>query len=134
MATAERFNYQAAKYIALTENYRRTINAIQSESGSIIDSGAARHVSSRVTVTDADDKCRPTSFTGKETWTEGNGHIPLECYDDLSGSQFAIDITDADLSSETVSDLQSGFEPVHIPNHTPQTQKLGRWPPRSALI
>ena len=80
---------------------------INANSGSIIDSGAARHVSPKVHITDGDNRVKLTSFTGKESWTEGNGYIPMTLNDDLSGHDFSIDIEDADYSSETVTSLLS---------------------------
>ena len=97
----------AAKMIALSENYRRLINVANANAGSILDSGAARHVSNKVKITDPDVKCKLTSFTGKESWTEGNGYIPTTLHDDLSGTDFPLDIEDADYSSESVSSLLS---------------------------
>ena len=74
---------------------------------SIIDSGASRHVSPDVNILAPDDKVKLTSFTGKETWTSGNGYIPIDCHDDLTGNTFSIDIDNADHSTDTVSSLLS---------------------------
>ena len=98
---------QAAKVVALSEHYRRSHEPDDYSNSSIIDSGASRHVSPNVTIPDHDDKVKLTSFTGKATWTAGNGYIPLECHDDLSGNSFGIDIENADYTTETVSTLLS---------------------------
>ena len=98
---------QAAKVVALSEHYRRTSQMDDYSNTSIIDSGASRHVSPNVNILDPDDKVKLTSFTGKATWTTGNGYLPLECHDDLSGNSFSIDIDNADHSTETVSTLLS---------------------------
>ena len=65
---------QAAKVVALSEHYRRTSQLDDYSNTSIIDSGASRHVSPNVNILDADDKVKLTSFTGKATWTTGNGY------------------------------------------------------------
>ena len=98
---------QAAKVVALSEHYRRSANPDDYSNTSIIDSGASRHVSPNVNILDHEDKVKLTSFTGKETWTSGNGYIPLQCHDDLSGNDFSIDIDNADYTTETVSSLLS---------------------------
>ena len=99
---------QAAKIIALTQHFSCVYNAMLNvEPNSVLDSGAGRHVSQYVNVTDKDNRYRLTSFTGAEQWTSGNGYIPLEMNDDLSGHSFELDITDADYVPETVSSLVS---------------------------
>ena len=98
---------KAAGVVALSEHYRRTSQLDDYSNMSIIDSGASRHVSPNVNILDGDDKVKLTSFTGKATWTTGNGYLPLECHDDLSGNSFSIDIDNADHSTETVSTLLS---------------------------
>ena len=98
---------QASKVVALTEHYRRNISTDDYSSTSIIDSGASRHVSPDVNILAPDDKVKLTSFTGKETWTSGNGYIPIDCHDDLTGNTFSIDIDNADHSTDTVSSLLS---------------------------
>ena len=98
---------QASKIVALTEHYRRNLPTDDYSHTSIIDSGASRHVSPDVNILAPDDKVKLTSFTGKETWTSGNGYIPIDCHDDLSGNSFSIDIDNADHSTDTVSTLLS---------------------------
>ena len=97
----------AAKIIALTHHFHRLVLIASANTGSILDSGAARHVSRKVHITDSDDVCRLTSFTGKETWTKGNGYIPMTIQDDLTGDTISIDVDDADYSDEAVSSLLS---------------------------
>ena len=69
---------QAAKVVALSEHYRRTSDLDDYPNTSIIDSGASRRVSPNVNILDHDDKVKLTSFTGKATWTTGNGYLPLQ--------------------------------------------------------
>ena len=99
--------FQASKIVALTEHYRRSLSTDDYSHTSIIDPGASRHVSPDVNILAPDDKVKLTSFTGKETWTSGNGYIPIDCHDDLSGNTFSIDIDNADHSTDTVSTLLS---------------------------
>ena len=97
----------AAKVLALPEFYEFTINAASKEKSSILDSGAARHVHPETVVTDPDSRCRLTSFTGQTQWTDGNGFIPLELYDELSGKHFDFDIEDSDAMAGATSSLLS---------------------------
>ena len=83
--------------VVTTLAYRQAMqNMISAELGSVIDSGAGRHVSDLTVIENENDRKKLHSFTGQESWTNGNGHIPLSVYDDMSGQQVEIDIDDAD--------------------------------------
>ena len=73
----------------------------------IIDSGAARHVHRHTQIQDAEDKCKLTSFTGEDRWTEGAGYVHMELHDDLTGQHFPLDIANTDYMSDAPSDLLS---------------------------
>ena len=86
---------EAAKIIALERHHSLVVNAAIKEPTTILDSGAAVHIDARTRVTDPDNRTRLTSFTGEASWTQGSGYLPLEFYDESTGTHFDIDIEDA---------------------------------------
>jgi hypothetical protein len=106
-SVAEQKLNSAAKVMALAQFYSHTISLAEAEHCSVLDSGAARHIHPKVTVKDGDDRCRLTSFTGEERWTEGNGYIPMTLQDDQTDELFSWDIQDADYLSDVNSPLLS---------------------------
>ena len=63
---------------------------------SVIDSGAARHVTPLTVIDDAENRTQLLSFTGERTWSNGTGHVPLMIQDCDTEDVSPIDITGAD--------------------------------------
>ena len=64
--------------------------------GSVIDSGAARHVTPLTVIDDAENRTQLLSFTGERTWSNGTGYVPLSIQDCDTEGVAPIDITGAD--------------------------------------
>jgi hypothetical protein len=74
----------------------------------VLDSGSARHLSSRTSVLNNEDKTALTGFDGSVQWTDGNGYLPIAFTDQLTGDTVSLDISDVDLMSDKlVSDILS---------------------------
>ena len=83
-------------------------------SSSVLDSGSARHLQSTVCVTDSDTLTPLSGFDGSVQWTEGNGYVPTEMVDEITGTSFKIDVNDVDLmTSRLVNDIWSMGEMLH---------------------
>lgn len=72
------------------------VMAAQAYKGSVLDSGAAKHLNPRTHVTDPDDCCSLTGFNNTTEWTQGNGYLPLRLYDTSSDALVSADIGDVD--------------------------------------
>ena len=64
--------------------------------GSVLDSGSSKHLHPRTHVTNSDDCISLTGFNNSTEWTQGNGYLPLQLYDENSNTTVSADITDAD--------------------------------------
>ena len=86
---------EQARALALTATYYNILQASEQE-GSVIDSGASKHVTPLTIITDADDRTELRSFTGEKKWTDGHGYVPLKLQDSENHEQFDIDVTGTD--------------------------------------
>ena len=82
----------AAKMIALQVHYSDLMQLSNRETSSILDSGAAVHLDGRTRITDPDRRERIHAWTGDSSWTNGQGYLPLQLYDEDSGKHFDIDL------------------------------------------
>jgi len=76
------------------------------EPGSILDSGASKHVCRTIEIEDATRSTRLCGFEGSSVWTEGSGFLPIAC-STKNGNRVQVDISDVDKSSKTASNLLS---------------------------
>ena len=75
---------------------------------SVLDSGSARHLQSEVCVTDNDTVTPLSGFDGSIKWTEGNGYVPAQMTDSITGASFKLDVDDVDLmTTSLVSNIWS---------------------------
>jgi len=74
--------------------------------GSVIDSGAGRHVCSKVIITDSDSSQLLKGFDGTQAYTSGRGHKAIKAVT-RSGEPFAHDIDDVDHFPTAAADLLS---------------------------
>ena len=74
--------------------------------GSVIDSGAGRHVCSKTKVTDATQSHRLRGFDGSTAWTSGRGFLPTTLTT-RSGSSVNIDVDDVDHLPAAAAELLS---------------------------
>ena len=74
--------------------------------GSVIDSGAGRHVCSKTKVTDATQSHRLRGFDGSTAWTSGRGFLPTTLTT-RSGSSVNIDVNDVDHLPAAAAELLS---------------------------
>jgi hypothetical protein len=81
-----------------------TVNMVLS--GSIIDSGASKHVCKNIEIEDATRSTRLCGFDGTQRWTEGKGYLPLQT-STQAGNAVHIDINDVDQYSGTENNLLS---------------------------
>ena len=90
----------------LTDMNRSKILTIRADSGgSVLDSGAARHVDNRTTVTNHTKKISLTSFGGNKLKTCGEGYLPIEVEDQRDDSKVMINIGE-------VNHLEGDTEPI----------------------
>ena len=82
----------AAKMIALQVHYSDLMQLSNRETSSILDSGAAVHLDGRTRITDPDRRERIHAWTGDSSWTNGQGYLPMQLYDEDSGKHFDIDL------------------------------------------
>ena len=75
--------------------------------GSILDSGASRHLHQATIVLDKDNTVPIEGFNGAVQWTEGNGYLPLLGKDRNTGATVPFDIGDADSMEGVVYPLLS---------------------------
>ena len=81
-----------------------TVNVVLN--GSIIDSGASKHVCKNIEIEDATRSTRLCGFDGTQRWTEGKGYLPLQT-STQAGNAVHIDINDVDQYSGTETNLLS---------------------------
>ena len=74
--------------------------------GSVIDSGAARHVCKSIEIEDATRSTRLCGFNGSHEWTEGKGYLPISTTTQ-GGHQVQVDIQDVDKFSNSATNLLS---------------------------
>ena len=74
--------------------------------GSVIDSGAARHVCKAIEIEDATRSTRLCGFNGSHEWTEGKGYLPISTTTQ-GGHQVQMDIQDVDKFSNSATNLLS---------------------------
>jgi len=74
--------------------------------GSVIDSGAARHVCKSIEMEDATRSTRLCGFNGSHEWTEGKGYLPIATTTQ-GGHQVQMDIQDVDKFSNSATNLLS---------------------------
>jgi hypothetical protein len=74
--------------------------------GSVLDSGAGRHVCSRTKVTDATQSHRLKGFDGSTAWTSGRGFLPTTLMT-RTGSTVNIDVNDVDHLPAAAAELLS---------------------------
>jgi len=74
--------------------------------GSIIDSGASKHVCKSIEIEDGTRSTRLCGFDGSQRWTEGKGYLPIQTLTQ-SGNSVHLDINDADQYSGTETNLLS---------------------------
>ena len=77
--------------------------------GSVLDSGAGRHVCSRTKVTDATQSHRLKGFDGSTAWTSGRGFLPTTLMT-RSGSTVNIDVNDVDHLPAAAVESLDGWE------------------------
>lgn len=65
-------------------------------SGSVLDSGSSRHLSPNTHVLDNESLVSLTGFDQSQSWTSGNGYLPIRAHDEHSDSSVQLDIQDAD--------------------------------------
>ena len=99
--------HEAAKIIAVSQHYRRQVLLTESKDSIIIDSGAGRHIDTRTRILDPDYRMRLTGFVGEESWTNGSGYLPLQLHDELSSTDFQVDIEDTDYLESAACNLLS---------------------------
>ena len=97
----------AAAMVGMAEYARRQINILSNRDTIIVDSGAGTHVDPDIIVTDSDNVTKLHGFTGEPIWTQGNGYLPLNVNDELSGDNFDLDIQDAEKVKQSTSALLS---------------------------
>ena len=84
-----------------------------SDMGSVLDSGAAKHLRRDVRVLDSDNLSPLTGFDGSVQWTLGNGYLPIQVNDVHTGSSVSMDISDCDLMGKAlVTNLLSLGKPL----------------------
>lgn len=115
-----------AFYVALRQHpealaYEGTVNsADDAESssvnmvlrGSIIDSGASKHVCKAIELEDATRSTRLCGFEGTHVWTEGKGYMPIQTTTQ-TGNTVQLDIGDVDQYSGTELNLLSMGKLIH---------------------
>lgn len=74
--------------------------------GSIIDSGASKHVCKAIEIEDATRSTRLCGFEGTHVWTEGRGYMPIQTTTQ-TGNTVQLDIGDVDQYSRTETNLFS---------------------------
>jgi hypothetical protein len=70
-----------------------------SDNTSVLDSGSAKHLQSKLCILDSDNRTPLAGFDGSTQWTEGNGYLPVTMTDSISGETFLTDFDDVDLMS-----------------------------------
>ena len=89
-----------------TDMNRSKILIIRADSGgSVLDSGAARHVDNRTTVTNHTKKISLTSFGGNKLKTCGEGYLPIEVEDQRDDNKVMVNIGE-------VNHLEGDTEPI----------------------
>jgi site-specific DNA-cytosine methylase len=90
-----------------TAHHTRTTSPINTVlKGSVIDSGAARHVCKSIEIEDATRSTRLCGFNGSHEWTEGKGYLPIVTTTQ-GGHQVQMDIQDVDKFSNSATNLLS---------------------------
>ena len=74
--------------------------------GSIIDSGASKHVCKSLEIEDGTRSTRLCGFDGSQRWTEGKGYLPIQTLTQ-GGNSVHLDINDADQYSGAETNLLS---------------------------
>jgi site-specific DNA-cytosine methylase len=74
--------------------------------GSVIDSGASKHVCKSIEIEDGTRSTRLVGFDGSTKWTEGKGYLPIQTLTQ-SGNAVHLDINDADQFSSAETNLLS---------------------------
>jgi site-specific DNA-cytosine methylase len=74
--------------------------------GSVIDSGASKHVCKSIEIEDGTRSTRLVGFDGSQKWTEGKGYLPIQTLTQ-SGNAVHLDINDADQFSSAETNLLS---------------------------
>ena len=74
--------------------------------GSIIDSGASKHVCKSIEIEDGTRSTRLCGFDGTQRWTEGKGYLPIQTLTQ-AGNAVHLDINDADQYSGAETNLLS---------------------------
>ncbi len=95
-------------YLELIKHYfAKTYQILHLENTSVLDSGSSRHIHRVVKITDPDNCQSLTGFDGSQSWTQGNGYLPLSFSDELSGKNAKIDISNVDQMMEVTNDILS---------------------------
>ena len=74
--------------------------------GSVIDSGAGRHVCKAAVITNADETVRLRGFDGSTAWTSGKGYLPAKVQNRL-GDYIDVDINDVENFPGAAAELLS---------------------------
>ena len=91
--------------LALWHDHNPTIATVK-PSGSILDSGSGRHVSSRVKVTNTE----PTPLKGfnqSVSWSKGSGELVMEMMDTVSGKPVQLKVENVDMIPNTTENILS---------------------------
>jgi site-specific DNA-cytosine methylase len=93
--------------LGLIKHWYAANPVLLASAGSVLDSGASRHLHPDTVVLDVDSKVSIEGFNGAVQWTTGNGYIPMECKDTVSGTVRPLDIGDSDSMEGLVYPLLS---------------------------
>ena len=83
------------------------LQSFQHYEGSVLDSGASRHLSSKTFVTDSESVIALTGFDHSKQWTQGMGYLPLTAHDEISNQQIQLDINEVDKINGLASEILS---------------------------
>ena len=104
--THEQLCKMTALYTQFPNGLPINIGYADGSKGSVIDSGAGRHVCKAAVVTNADETVRLRGFDGSTAWTSGKGYLPAKVQNRM-GDYIDVDINDVENFPGAAAELLS---------------------------